>query len=126
MPEISLQTLDQFDPISLNTVLRDKYGGYHMPSGKRSFDNLQTISTMIAEVTGIKIFLIELRNELDIKTRLIDKKHPDHARYMSMKKVTESYIEIYDSIYNSLSRLITIYQLEQDELKSLGRDITNN
>ncbi len=121
MPDISLLSLDHFDPESFNAALKKQYGGYHMPSGELSFESLQTIGPIIAEVTGRKIFLVELRNELDLKTRLLDKGHPDHIRYMAMKKITESYIDIYDSVYNALSRLITIYQLENEELKTLGR-----
>lgn len=83
-------------------------------------DNLKETSNQLSYVANLRSYLSLAYVEFDLSTRCLRKcKGPEYEEFMAKKKVIEAYMELLDSLHATLSRMITLYQLELKEIELL-------
>lgn len=116
---LSIKTMSADDMLSF---FHDRYDSISVPE-QIEFDDFGRIEQMIAFLANERGYLNYMFSILDIETRRfkIAKEKERYDEAVCKKNIVKIYIETMDIMNKAVSRMITVYQLEKEELREENR-----
>ena len=116
---LSIKSMSADDMLSF---FHDRYDSISVPE-QIEFDDFGRIEQMIAFLANERGYLNYMFSILDIETRRfkIAKEKERYDEAVCKKNIVKIYIETMDIMNKAVSRMITVYQLEKEELREENR-----
>lgn len=120
----NIYTMAEAEPEDLSRYLIDRYSKL-VPPSIESGDDLAAAGRMLSRLTNEKTFLYSLLCYLKVKARKEKGKGKDNkaaAEDMAMRRDSvEIILDSVKSQYDAMSRMITSYKMQLDEMRMMGR-----
>ena len=122
MTEVNSRTVKEMTPDDMLSYFHDRYDSVSVPE-QIEFNDFGRIEQMIAFFANERGFLNYMLSLLDIECRRYkaNKEKESYDLAVCKKTIVKAYIESMDIMNKAVSRMITVYQMEKEELKEENR-----
>lgn len=120
--DVNALSIKSMSPDDMLSFFHDRYDSISVPE-QIEFDDFGRIEQMIAFLANERGYLNYMFSILDIETRRfkIAKEKERYDEAVCKKNIVKIYIETMDIMNKAVSRMITVYQLEKEELREENR-----
>ncbi len=120
--QINANNIAKALPEEILDFFHERYDSLEIPKTIETY-NLSQVEQMLSFIANEKTYLNYLLTVADIQSRYVKqggtKSDIDDA--ISKKNIIKAYISTLDSLNKALSRMITVYQIEKEDIRSEDR-----